>query len=170
LISQSRGLGDVYKRQSIDYYGDNYVRDGSPSSGTLFYQNRGRLAIGKESDGMIINISQTGNTGNLWFEQNGNIIMYVKGGPNPYDGSLGLMLNPDGTEEPTANLQVGGTGTTGTAKIIGTLSADTMVITTSYTPTGTADANGEPGTITWDDDNLYYKTNNGWFKLSGVTF
>jgi len=107
------------KNMSLSYYGDNYIRTAiSPVNGFNFYQNKGVLSIGRNSNGMVINISPTGDTGNLWFEQNANSIMYLKGGPSPQDGSLGLMLNPDGTEEPTANLQIGGTGTTGTIKYV----------------------------------------------------
>lgn len=103
----------------LEYGGDDYIRTAiAPVNGFDFYKNKGILSIGNNSDGMVINISPTGNTGNLWFEQNANSIMYLKGGPSPSDGSLGLRLNPDGTEEPTANLQVGGTGTTGTFKYV----------------------------------------------------
>jgi hypothetical protein len=107
------------KHIKLEYGGDNYVRPSGVSvTGSNFYKNKGILSLGNNSDGMVINISQTGNTGNLWFEQNGNSVMYLKGGPLPSDGSLGLRLNPDGTEIPTANLQVGGTGTTGTFKYV----------------------------------------------------
>jgi hypothetical protein len=40
----------------------------------------------------------------------------------------------------------------------------------SYTPSGTTDTNGNPGSVAWDDDNFYYKTNNGWFIVTGNTF
>jgi hypothetical protein len=107
------------KHIQLEYNGDDYIRTAiSPVNGIDFYKNKGIVSIGRNTNGMIINISQTGNTGNLWFEQNGNSIMYLKGGPLPSDGSLGLRLNPDGTEIPTANLQVGGTGTTGTFKYV----------------------------------------------------
>jgi hypothetical protein len=107
------------KHIQLEYNGDDYIRTAiSPVNGIDFYKNKGIVSIGSNTNGMIINISQTGNTGNLWFEQNGNSIMYLKGGPLPSDGSLGLRLNPDGTEIPTANLQVGGTGTTGTFKYV----------------------------------------------------
>ncbi len=49
-------------------------------------------------------------------------------------------------------------------------SATTIVMSSSFTPTGTTDSTGVPGTITWDDDNFYYKTNNGWFIVTGTTF
>lgn len=57
-----------------------------------------------------------------------------------------------------------------TANASDTTYVPNFVIKTSYTPTSTADTAGEPGSITWDDDNLYYKTNNGWFKLTGSAF
>jgi len=135
------------KNMSLSYYGDNYIRTATtPVNGSNFYQNKGVLSIGTNSNGMVINISPTGNTGNLWFEQNGNSIMYLKGGPLPQDGKLGLMLNPDGTEAPTANLQVGGTGTTGTAVINGTLRANTISATT-FTG-GTYITSGSKGSVT----------------------
>jgi hypothetical protein len=49
-------------------------------------------------------------------------------------------------------------------------SANTIVMSSSFTPSGSTDTVGSPGSITWDDDNLYYKTNNGWFVITGSTF
>lgn len=98
----------------LTYYGSDYVRAGSPINGTSFYKNKGVLSAGNNTDGTIVNITPTGSTGNLWFEQNGNSIMYLKG--NGSQGLLGIGLNPNGTEVPTSNLQIGGTGTTGTIK------------------------------------------------------
>lgn len=63
---------------------------------------------------------------------------------------------------------LGGTGINATGT--DTAYVPNFVITTSYTPTGTADSAGEPGSITWDDNNLYYKTNTGWYKLTGSAF
>jgi hypothetical protein len=70
-----------------------------------------------------------------------------------------------GTETPSELLDVNGN-----AKIIGSLSSSTLTIYTSFTPSGTTDTTGSPGSITWDDDNFYYKTNNGWFIVTGNTF
>jgi len=49
-------------------------------------------------------------------------------------------------------------------------SATTITISTPYTPSGTTDTGGLPGSFSWDDDNFYYKTNNGWFIVTGTTF
>jgi hypothetical protein len=51
-----------------------------------------------------------------------------------------------------------------------TISGDTLNISNSFTPSGTTDTTGSPGSIAWDDDNFYYKTNNGWFIVTGNTF
>lgn len=58
----------------------------------------------------------------------------------------------------------------GNTIINGNLSASTITITSSFTPSGTTDTTGIPGSMTWDDDNFYYKTNNGWFIVTGNTF
>ena len=51
-----------------------------------------------------------------------------------------------------------------------TISGDSIVISNTFTPTGTTDPTGVAGSISWDDDNFYYKTNNGWFIVTGNTF
>jgi len=152
------------KHIKLEYGGDNYVRPSGVSvTGSNFYKNKGILSLGNNSDGMVINISQTGNTGNLWFEQNGNSVMYLKGGPLPSDGSLGLMLNPDGTEIPTANLQVGGTGTTGTFKYVDGNELNGWVLTSDNDGNATWQApSGSGGSFTGGSGNCitdFYVTN-----------
>lgn len=39
-----------------------------------------------------------------------------------------------------------------------------LFISDSYTPSGAGDTNGGLGAITWDDNNIYVKTNLGWSK------
>jgi len=48
------------------------------------------------------------------------------------------------------------------------ITIDDLVIATSYTPTSTNDTNGDIGALTWDDDYIYVKTNEGW-KKAGIT-
>ena len=48
------------------------------------------------------------------------------------------------------------------------ITIDDLVISTSYTPSGTADSTGDIGALTWDDDYIYVKTNEGW-KKAGLT-
>lgn len=45
-----------------------------------------------------------------------------------------------------------------------------LVLTTSYTPTSTADANGTTGAISWSDEYIYIKTSAGWKRSALSTF
>jgi hypothetical protein len=42
------------------------------------------------------------------------------------------------------------------------LTANSFIINNGYTPTSSGDTFGSIGQLTWDDDYLYVKTNNGW--------
>jgi hypothetical protein len=82
----------------------------------------------------------------------------------------------------TSHLHIQGSGTTGsvvrgniginneapTSKldIIGDNGYNQLRIRTSYTPTSTADANGEIGDISWDNSYFYIKTGTGWGRIS----
>jgi hypothetical protein len=72
------------------------------------------------------------------------------------------------------NVSAPGTVILGGNSISG-ISSDTtyvpnFIIKQSYTPTNSSDPSGEPGSITWDNTYLYYKTNTGWRRLNGSTF
>jgi hypothetical protein len=94
----------------------------------------------------------------------------VAGGPNDYaiqllDGQevVGKVLTcvlPTGEarwENPTNIFTSGLTG-------------DTLVVSTSYTPSGSTDTNGVPGSISWDNTYIYLKNNTGWVRVSGETW
>ena len=93
--------------------GSQSVRTGSPVDGVNFYRNKIVLRGNSSSDGMIFNPNSGNLAGTFWWEFAGisGMILKGNGGDRAY---LGLALNPDGTEMPTYNLQIGGTGTTGT--------------------------------------------------------
>ncbi len=82
-----------------------------------------------------------------------------------HNGSvLGLLVKNDGnvgigTPDPTAILDVN--GSTG---------YDQVRMRTSYTPTGTGDANGSVGDLAWDDDYMYVKTSGGWKRAALSTW
>jgi hypothetical protein len=63
------------------------------------------------------------------------------------------------TDSPTAKLDV--EGDTG---------YDQFRLRTTYTPTGTADANGSAGDIAWDENYVYIKTSGGWKRAALSTF
>jgi hypothetical protein len=64
-----------------------------------------------------------------------------------------------GTATPTAQLDI--EGSTG---------YNQLRIRTPYTPTGTADTNGNTGDIGWDDNYLYVKTSAGWKRAALSTW
>lgn len=93
--------------------GSQSVRAGSPIDGVNFYRNKIVIRGNSLSDGMVFNPNSGNLSGTFWWEFAGisGMILKGNGGDKAY---LGLALNPDGTEMPTSNLQIGGTGTTGT--------------------------------------------------------
>lgn len=68
------------------------------------------------------------------------------------------------------NTSFGSTNNTAKVDITGANGYDQLRMRTSYTPTGTADSNGEVGDMAWDDDYVYIKTANGWKRATLSTF
>jgi hypothetical protein len=106
---------------SINHFGDDYIRDAiAPTNGFDFYKNKGIISLGLDTDGLVLALDNNSGLGSnqsrLWFEENAESGMMIAGTGVGNGLSLGIRLNPDGTEMPTANLQIGGTGTTGTFK------------------------------------------------------
>jgi hypothetical protein len=59
-------------------------------------------------------------------------------------------------------LSLSGGTVTGSTNFTSGLTANSFIINNSYTPTSSGDTFGSIGQLTWDDDYLYVKTNNGW--------
>lgn len=103
----------------IAYYNNGYLRSAlTPTNGREFYRNKGVINLGNSCDGLIISLDAGANNSRLWFEENAESGMLIAGRGGFNELSLGIGLNADGTEIPTAHLQVGGTGTTGTFRFI----------------------------------------------------
>ena len=102
----------------VSYFNSGHTRASfSGPVGDDFYRNKLVVKGSSGSDGMVINPHGGNASASLWFEMDGRSVMKLKG-----DGStkarLGIAMSEDGTEDATANLQIGGTGTTGTFKYI----------------------------------------------------
>ena len=104
----------------IQTFGSNHIRNGGPHVvGSDFYRNKILISANNSSDGMVIKPKADDPLATLWFEMDTASVMILKGDGTPGGGNafLGIALNPDGTEMPSSNLQIGGTGTTGTVQV-----------------------------------------------------
>jgi hypothetical protein len=172
----------------IRYVGDNFLRDSATVNGNDFYQNKVIYQIGANTNGTVVTISPSSNNGRYWFEQNGNSPMVIAGGGAASDIRLGIALNPNGTEIPTAQLQVGGTSTTGTFRYIdgnqqsgyiltsdangnaswqvSTITGDTNFANTDLTFNGDRNHNTNGNHLAITTDNGLY--NEGWIYLDNT--
>lgn len=73
------------------------------------------------------------------------------------DGHVGI-----GAGSKTSNASGGWSGLTSLLHLKATNGYEQLRLETQYTPTGYDDPNGKVGDIAADDDNLYYKSNDGW--------
>jgi len=58
----------------------------------------------------------------------------------------------------------------GKLDVSGTTGYNQFRMRTSYTPSGSADSNGQPGDISWDDNFFYWRTSTQWLRISGETW
>jgi len=146
----------------------------SPNAGGIAIGIRGETAgfsdYGKVKDGYIY--SSVVN--------NGINIISQRTSPQTTDDYIRFYAGDDA--QSTAHLHIQGSGSTRgniginnespTSKldISGTTGYQQLRLRTSYTPTSTADANGEIGDIAWDDDYIYIKTSIGWRRSTLASF
>jgi len=79
-------------------------------------------------------------------------------------GSSAMKLTSDG------NLGVGELSPTAKLHIDGATGYDLLRLEDSYTPTSSADGNGNTGDIAWDVNYIYVKTGSGWKRSALSTF
>ena len=137
---------------SLRWFSKNYVRSTGSTTGVGFYGNKVMLAGGSGTSGMIISPKVGDPLGTLWFEVNGSSVAQLYSD----SGYFGLGLNPDGLELPTAHLQVGGSGTTGTFKFLDGNEQSGYVMTSDVNgnvswqvPTFTGNTSGDCITDLW---------------------
>ena len=142
---------DAYGPLSVSLGGmNNFVNSGDTDGGAILGGYENEITFLSPSD----NIKQSAIIGGSGNTVNSFRSVIVGGENNTISGSRSVVL--------------GGTGINATNS--DTTYVPNFVITESYTPTGSADTSGEPGSITWDNNYLYYKDNTGWKRLSGSTF
>ena len=84
----------------LSYYNSTYVRSGSPTTGTNFYQDKLVLKSANNSDGIVFSNDKANP---FWWENNSGSQMILSS-----VGNLGIGLNTNGTELPSERLHVRG--------------------------------------------------------------
>ena len=79
-------------------------------------------------------------------------------------GTPDLYIQGSGTTR--GNVGINNETPTSKLDILGTNGYQQLRLRTNYTPTSTADTNGEIGDIAWDNSYLYIKTGTGWGRLA----
>ena len=131
---------------SLRWFSKSFVRTTGSTTGPNFYQSKVKLGAGSGTKGLVINPNAGNSLGTLWFEVNGSStgVMYSE------DGYWGFGLNPDGTEMPSAHLQVGGTGTTGSFKFLDGNEQNGYVLTSDANGVGSWQAPSFTGNTSGD--------------------
>ena len=87
----------------------------------------------------------------------------------PTDAGLTILGN-DMYSAVSGNFGVGASTPTAKLDVVGSTGYDQVRMRTTYTPTGSADANGNVGDVAWDDGYVYVKTSTGWKRSTLSTW
>ena len=79
-------------------------------------------------------------------------------------------IHIQGSGTTRGNIGINNESPTSKLDIIETTGYQQLRLRTSYTPTSTADSDGEIGDIAWDDDYIYIKTSIGWRRSTLTSF
>lgn len=155
IVSFSHGDNNwAYGDLSVTLGGQrNIVATGDTGSGGIF-GGRYNLISGSTGSDPVYNSAIIAGTGNTVNAFNSVIV-----------GSENSII-----DYADHSVILGGRDITGTS--VNTVYVPNLVIypTTTYTPTGSTHTVGEVGSVTWDNDNLYFKGNAGWRRISGATW
>ena len=136
---------------AIGYNAGRYIASGSnnqTSSNSVYLGYDTRAAADGDTNEIVIGYTAIGNGSNSATLGNDSITKTI------LKGNIGI-----GSTSPSAKLHVA--GSTG---------YNQLRLQTSYTPTGTSDANGSTGDISWDDNYIYVKTSAGWKRAALSTW
>jgi hypothetical protein len=115
----------------------------------------GNIGINNTNPSARLHVVGSGSTSSTWTAQFHNS---ATGGNNAFmirdDGNIGVRTNA-----PTDLIDINGAN-----------GYSQLRLRTAYTPTGTADANGNTGDVSWDANYIYIKTAAGWKRSALSTF
>ena len=151
----------------------------SPNSGGIAMGIRGETSIynayGAPGDGYIYSsvfnnglniISQPTAAPPSTAQTTDDYIRFYAGRDALYTSDIHIQ----GSGTTRGNIGINNESPTSKLDIIETTGYQQLRLRTSYTPTSTADANGEIGDIAWDDDYIYIKTSIGWRRSTLTSF
>ncbi len=143
------GIGTTIPAKKLDIASESYTDLGIGLRSKLF----GGTSWDIDNDGGVFKIVEHATCGPE-FGNNTRIAVVGNCIGSPYGGNVGI-----GTSSPTAKLDVDASS-----------GYNQLRMRTSYTPTGTADSNGNVGDIAWDNSYIYIKTTAGWKRTALEAF
>lgn len=117
----------------------------------------GEIVIGLYSD-------NSGYSGNLISYQSNDRLFVIGNGQSSSSRSNALVMLKNG------NTAIGHSSPTSLLDLQSTNGYQQLRLRTSYTPTGTADTNGNVGDVCWDGNYIYIKTSSGWKRAALSTW
>jgi hypothetical protein len=123
------------------------------------YGKQGDAFIYSSADNNGFNIVSQPSTGTT-----DDYVRFFVGQVAGASGTPDLYIQGSGTTR--GNIGINNETPTSKLDILGTNGYQQLRLRTNYTPSSTADTNGEIGDIAWDNSYLYIKTGTGWGRLA----
>jgi hypothetical protein len=93
---------------------------------------------------------------------------HAGGSGSTVSGITSFIHSTDSLLTGNRSVLLGGLNLTGTTD--DTVYVPNIVVVTSFTPSGSTDPTGENGSISWDNNYLYWKSGGQWLRISGSTW
>lgn len=148
-----------------------------------------RLSLGLDGNKLLLNNPTTSGTNQLFQVDRVGGIVTLYGYPNttgkflttnaggtlvladlPSPENFWTLSGSDIYSNNSGNVGIGSTTPTALLDVFASTGYNQLRLRTSYTPSSSADANGNTGDISWDDNYLYIKTAAGWKRTTLTTF
>jgi len=160
LLIQNNGA-----RASLRLYGKSSLDAGSASANVQFVdQDTPHTAH------IVFESRETNAPLTVWINGARRLGIYGASTPGMSVGSYAEIVPPsDGMIIP-GNVGIGTAAPTARLHVVGATGYNQLRLQMPYTPTSSADPNGNVGDIAWDDNYIYVKTSSGWKRAALSSF